>query len=434
MTLKLGTLKSNVESDIERLFEEWDALQADWGLADKRLHMDAMNSVQIWDDLQACCLEWQAAEHSMKKDEASRRGKTRVKPLCPWPFQLPLVPAIQCSFNFGKERCAEAVYAIDGSDQAAYEFVRGHKGGTGLASYGWVATQDAAVVEKFPEAHEHSLQLVPADVYDLQNFSLLTFNQEINQAPSTVRAFAALRRTQLEFSTLNYLIDRVPSGAIILLDGFLKAMLTPPVAFIHEIGKKAARKKVIILGVAKSSQVNMWLHFQEYWDAAQINSCWIRPPAPVLDVAYRSLSGVDTNQFLYLGEKGRGIGVPIAAFLNPSHKGYHVIDFNCYDFEAAKPYLNTVDLPEVHAKYFPLTTKDKDFVCQVLAQVAYYSDQVTCLGYPFPTAAAHKLVKITQYDVERVRSLARSQLLATGGSLEYWGELVEEEPHKTWNL
>jgi hypothetical protein len=407
VAFKFESVKADVASHVNSMVEEWAALRADWGLADGSLDFGVVNTLRIWDDLEDCKAKWEIS------DQAKEAGRA-----FPLPFQLPLVPVIEFSFGFGKERCPRPVYAIDGGDQTAYEFAHGRKGGAGLATYGWVATQDGAVVAKFPRTRE--LQLVPADVLDLYNFSLLTFNQAVVLSPDslTTRKFAALRRTQLEFLQLNYLIDRVQPGTIILLDGFLKAMFTPPVRFIHEIGKKAARKGVIILGVAKSSKIDMWLHFEEYWNTRQQKSGgWIRPPAPVLDEAFRSVSGEDTNQFLYLGEKGRGVGFPIAATLSPQRKSYYVVDFNCYDFEAAKPYLNTMELPEAHAKHFPLTIKDKDFISFVLAQVAYYSDNVTCLGYPFPTAAAHKLVMITHSDVKRVRSLARSELLPRGITL-----------------
>jgi len=430
MAFKFGTLKADVAAHIDSMVEEWDILRADWGLTNGSLGFDVHNTLRIWDSLQECT-HW-ALKHLLEK--AQTKAEKQNLPI----FQLPLIPklphtpAIECSFSFGKERCSQPVYAIDGGDQTAYEFTNGRRGGAGLATYGWVATQDGAVIEKFPKTRE--LQLVPADVLDLYNFSLLAFNQALVLSPDslTVRKFAALRRTQLEFLQLNYLIDRVQPGTIILLDGFLKAMFTPPIRFIHEIGKKAARKGVIILGIAKRSKINMWLHFEEYWDTGQVSSGWIRPPAPVLDEAFRSTSGEDTNQFLYLGEKvreGRGIGFPIAVTLSPLRKSYYIVDFNCYDFEAAKPYLNTMELPEVHVKYFPLTAKDKDFISFVLTQVAYYSDKVTCLGYPFPTAAAHKLVKITHNDVRKVRSLARSELLPRGITLKDMKDF-QEDPRK----
>jgi len=418
MAFKFETLKADVAAHINSMVEEWATLRADWGLTDGNLDFGIVNTLRVWDSLQDYQVAWQTSEQAKENEQPF-----------PLPFQLPLVPAIEFSFDFGKERCPQPVYAIDGGDQIAYEFTNGRRGGAGLATYGWVATQDGAVVEKFPKSRE--LQLVPANVLDLYNFSLLAFNQSLVLSPDslTVRKFAALRRMQLEFLLLNYLIDQVAPGTIILLDGFLKAMFTPPVRFIHEIGKKAVRKGVVILGVAKRTSINMWLHFEEYWNTQQISSGWIRPPAPVLNEAYRSISGEDTNQFLYLGEKGRGIGFPIAATLSPLRKSYYIVDFNCYDFEAAKPYLNTLEFPEVHAKYFPLTTRDEDFISFVLAQVAYYSDKVTCLGYPFPTAAAHKLVKITHNDVRKVRSLARSELLPRGITLKEMKDF-QEDPRK----
>jgi len=435
MAFKFGTLKADVAAHIGSMVEKWATLQADWGLTNGDLNLDTVNSLSIWDSLQDYEEVCQAAA-DVKKANTRKGGKNgREKELSfplpfPFPYQLPLVPATEFSFALKEpERCPQPVYAIDGGDQVAYEFTKGRRGGAGIATYGWVATQDGAVVQKFPERRQ--LQLVPADVHDLRNFSLLTFNQRfknLNPASITVREFAARRRTQLEFLTLNYLVDQVQPKSIILLDGFLKAMYTPPTRFIHEIGKKAARKGVILLGVAKSSKVDMWLHFEEFWNAGHTSSGWIRPPAPVLDEAYRSISGEDTNQYLYLGKKGRGIGIPIAATLSLLRRSYYVIDFNCYDFEAAKPYLNTMELPEVHAKYFPLTTKDKDFISFVLAQVAYYSDKVTCLGYPFPTAAAHKLVKITHNDVRKVRSLARSELLPRGITLKDMKDFQEDPP------
>jgi hypothetical protein len=276
---------------------------------------------------------------------------------------------------------------------------------------------------------------VPADIADLYKFSLFNFNKTPNINPDNlpVRRYAAIRRGQLEFLVLNELIDYAEPGEIILLDGFLKAMFSPPIEFLHKIGKKAARKGVIILGIAKESSIAriMWLHFKEYWASGQTQSGWMRPPAVVTDRAYPS-KGDDTNQYLYLGHlgrEGRGIGFPIAATFSPVSKAFYAVDFNVYDFEAAQPYVNTSGMPEVQAKHFPLTTQDKNFITRVLAQVAYYADQITCLGYPFPTAKAHNLARINRLEVNAARSLLMPPFLSNGTPIK---DLISyfDYPHK----
>jgi hypothetical protein len=434
MAFEFGALRDDVSAHIDGMVEEWATLQAEWGLTNGDLALDNVNSLCIWDNLQVYGEVCQAAIAIKEARESTgvrnRRQEQSFNLPFPFPYQLPLVPATEFSFALKDEPepCPQHVYAIDGGDQVAYEFTQGRKGGAGIATYGWVVTQDGSEIETFPKRRR--LQLVPANIRDLENFSLLNFNQRfknLSSASISVREFAARRRTQLEFLTLNYLVDQAEPGSIILLDGFLKAMYTPPTSFVHEIGKKASRKAVILLGVAKRTKIDMWLHFEEFWKNGRTSSGWIRPPAPILDQAYRSISGEDTNQYLYLGEKGRGIGIPIAVTLSALPRSYYVVDFNCYDFEAGRPYLRATELPEVHAKYFPLTTKDKDFISIVLAQLAYYSNQLTCLGYPFPAATAHRLVKITHYDIKKVRSLAQSELLSKGIQLR---DMEPENPPK----
>ncbi len=428
MSFNFGVLKQDVQANVINLVREWSLQQPDWGLNESSLNFDAINSLTVWDSIE---------DYVIAEEQSYTQGINVFNPDSPTnqtmpstlSFQLPMSAIEEYSFNFGKERTPEPVYAIDGSDQVAYEFTRGRKGGAGIATYGWVATFEGQVIQKYPEHRQ--LQLVPADIVDLQNFSLINFNQSIGLSPESlkVRNYAALRRTQLEFLQLFNLIDVVKPGSIILLDGFLKANFTPPVRFIHEIGKKASQKGVIIIGVAKSSQIDMWRHFEEYWKLKNPQNCWIRPPATVLDKAYRSTLGVDTNQFLYLGENGRGIGVPIAATLSTYRESYYTFDFNCYDFEVGQRYLCIADLPEIHVKNLPLTTKDRDFISQTLAQIAYYADKVTCLGYPFPAALAHGLVKIKRYDVEKIYGIANQELIKRGIPLKDLNDF-QEDPHK----
>lgn len=442
MGFKLRNLRNEVRDNVSKIIEDWSKEFAEWGLEPDELLLAAVNSVTIWDDLNEYANIWLEAKRiADRKAKQSRSDEQEAQPLIfQKPFQRPLLsPTTTYAFNvreldhshqIGEERPVQAVYAIDGSDQVAYEFTRGHKGGMGIATYGWVATKPDKNIEKHPQ--HRTLQLVPADIQDVQNFGLMNFGKypQINPDAMRVRSYAALRRTQLEFLQLSNLVDMVPPDSIIVVDGFLKAMFTPPVQFIHEVGKRAARKGVILVGVAKNSKIDMWLHFQELWNTmGNEQSGWIRPPAPILDRAFPSHSDEDANQYLYLGERGRGIGIPIAAALSPLRNQYYMFDFNCYDFEAAKDYRNTSRLPEVHGKFFPLTNSDRDFISYVLSQLTYYSKQITALGYPFPAAAAHGLVKITKHDVERVRTMARSDFLQNGFNMRNLSEF-QEDPHK----
>lgn len=439
MDFKFRNLKSDVSDNVGKIIEDWSREFADWGINNSELSLSSVNALRIWDDLEEYSDIWLEATIETE-DQHSQSGKPVSLPL-PYvrPFQKPLLPPsvaysfslrdLEHSFDIGEEAPA-VVYAIDGSDQVAYEFTRGHKGGMGVATYGWVATHPDKTMDKHPQ--HRVLQLVPADIQDVHNFALINFGKypQINPDSMRVRNYAALRRTQLEFLQLSNLIDLVEPGAIIVVDGFLKAMFTPPVQFIHEIGKRAARKNVTLVGVAKNSKIDMWLHFQEYWSGSgQGYSGWIRPPAPILDRAFPSYSDEDANQYLYLGERGRGIGIPIAVTLSPIRHQYYMVDFNCYNFDAARAYLTSSLLPEVHGKFFPLTTHDKDFISYVLAQLTYYSKQIISVGYPFPAAAAHGLVKITKHDVEKVRAMAKSAFLEGGYTLRNLDEF-REDPHK----
>lgn len=447
MGFKFRNLKSSVQDNVEKIIEDWSYEFADWGIDGSELTFSAVNALSLWENLAEYSEIWNQARDFAEQGR-NQSGDDTI-PALPYlmPFQRPLFPPsmmysyclkdLEHSFDIGEEPPVQPVYAIDGSDQVAYEFTRGHKGGMGIATYGWVATYPDKDMEKHPQ--HRALQLVPADMQDAQNFTLLNFGKypQINPDSMRVRNYAALRRTQLEFLQLSNLVDRVAPGSIIVVDGFLKAMFSPPVHFIHEVGKRAARKGVILVGVAKNSKIDMWLHFQEYWDGAGDGySGWIRPPAPILDRAFpayrtedRPNPAEDVNQYLYLGERGRGIGIPIAVTLSPLRHQYYMVDFNCYDFEAAQVYRTTSRMPEVHGKFFPLTTRDKDFINYVLSQLAYYSKQITAVGYPFPAAAAHGLVKITRHDVDKVRTMARSEFLQCGYTLHDLDEF-REDPHK----
>lgn len=440
MGFKFRSLKSDVHDNVGKIIEDWSKEFADWGLNGPDLPLSSVNALSIWDDLSSYGDIWKEARN-LAEQNRNLSGADTLPPL-PYtrPFQRPLfspsaafsycLKDLEHSFGIGEETPIRPVYAIDGSDQVAYEFTRGHKGGMGIATYGWVATNPDKNMNRHPQ--HKALQLVPSDIQDVHNFALINFGKypQINPDSMRVRNYAALRRTQLEFLQLSNLVDLVEPGSVIVVDGFLKAMFTPPVHFIHEVGKRAARKGVILIGVAKNSKIDMWLHFQEYWNGSGYGyGGWIRPPAPVLDRAFPSYSDEDANQYLYLGERGRGIGVPIAATLSPIRHQYYLVDFNCYDFEATKGYLTTSRLPEVHGRFFPLTTRDKDFINYVLAQLTYYSKQIIALGYPFPAAAAHGLVKITKHDVEKVRTMARSAFLEGGYTLHNLDEF-REDPHK----
>lgn len=432
-------LRSDICSTVENMLEVWSQEKADWGVSNRKLELSSVNAVTIWDDLESYA---KTAIEAIDDAELTGKQQDKGRQALPYkpPFQLPLLSPsstyshcfrnLEHSVSVGHETPLQPVYAIDGSDQVAYEFTRGRRGGMGIATYGWVVTHPDKRIDKHPQHKD--MQIVPANIQDLQGFAQINFGKypQVNPASMRVRNYAALRRTQLEFLQLNSLVDWVEPGSIIVLDGFLKAMFSPPVRFIHEIGKRAARRGVIIIGVAKSSKIDMWLHFQDFWKGIgnrQIG--WIRPPTPILDNAFPSKSDEDANQYLYLGERGRGIGLPIAVGLNAARSQYYMVDFNCYDFQAAKKYIPTSSLPEIHGKFFPLTSTDKDFISYVLAQVAYYSNQITALGYPFPAAAAHGLVKITSHDVKIVRSIVTSELIGKGNPLL---QLVEfqEDPHK----
>lgn len=443
MAFNLHNLKSDVRDSVEKIMDDWSNQKADWGIDEDELSFSSVNALTVWDDLREFRSIWLEAREAATRKERGRKTDNDNRPIrLPYPRSFERSPKPVAAYSFGiedldhsigigSETPVEPVYAIDGSDQVAYEFTRGHKGGLGIATYGWAATNCQKKIHKQPS--HRALHLVPADMRDVRNFSLINFGKypRLNPDSMRVRNYAALRRQQFEFIQLSSLVDLVNPGSIIVMDGFLKAMFAPPVTYIHEIGKKASRKGVIIIGVAKSSKIDMWLHFQEYWENENLKNQngWIRPPAPILDLAFPSHSDEDANQYLYLGHRGRGIGIPIAATLNPIKHRYFMIDFNCYDFEAARSYLTSSRLPEIHGKFFPLTTPDRDFIGHVLSQLTYYARQITALGYPFPAAAAHSLVKIRQHDVFKVRSIAKSTFLKGGYSLTKLDEF-QEDPHK----
>src|SRR6266508_4076501 len=169
MTL-YNVLEDNISREIERVSIEKSEAKADWGLSSHpdKIGFDAVNTLQFWPDLGTYKKSREAAGLVMEAEQLKRGINKRIKMYYQGSFQLPLLPASEFSINFGIEHFSERIYAIDGGDQGIYEFTRGVRGGTGMASCGWVAMQNGNKVEQFPKDHRGSLQIVPAEGIDAQ--------------------------------------------------------------------------------------------------------------------------------------------------------------------------------------------------------------------------------------------------------------------------
>jgi len=60
---------------------------------------------------------------------------------------------------------------------------------------------------------------------------------------------------------------------------------------------------------------------------------------------------------------------------------------------------------------------------EVLAEIASLCDDVSCLGYPYPLAEVHRLVKISKEEAEYLKYELQKRAVEKGLNLEEWEDL-----------
>lgn len=212
------------------------------------------------------------------------------------------------------------------------------------------------------------------------------------QAPSqTPEMDKILDRLRLfaEWTLATELLDRLEPGDVLLLDGSLRATVAIPDNFLEVITKKASERGIILVGISKSTTL--------YWG----------DKSPLLSAVVKKAqqSGVDRAWYSKIGDLKRE--------LKQSHWFGTVY---IAKFKEASDFAFRVDVNRLEEQ-----SEDKTF-----GILSALSSDPAFLGYPYPLAATHILVRITPPEIEDLRHRLQRKALESGISESDWDLLFKD--------
>jgi hypothetical protein len=225
------------------------------------------------------------------------------------------------------------------------------------------------------------------------------FRNLTGQLPSeTPEMDKVLDRLRLfeEWKLARELLSELNSGDLLLVDGSLRATVAVPDSFLQEIAEKARERGVILVGVSKSTTL--------YWG----------DKSPLLPAVVKRAQhlGIQRPWFSKVGD--------LKSELELSHWFGTVY---IAKLKNASDFAFRVDLNRLEE--YP---EDKIF-----AMLSALARDPTFVGYPYPLAAAHQLVRISHAEVEDIRRRLQRQALQSGLSESDW-DLLFKNFHRILNV
>ncbi len=203
------------------------------------------------------------------------------------------------------------------------------------------------------------------------------------------RQSASRMRELNEWLIAEKLIGDLSSGDFILIDGSLRSSISVPYSLIDRITKKASENDIHLVGVTKTSTL--------YWGE---NS-------PLIPVIHRigDKSFKDKNWFCRVSDfkedvtNKRWFGHIYVAKLSPCSNWAFRVDVNRYD---------------------------KTDPTHVFAALSRISHDPSYMGYPYPLAAVHNMVRIEPSLIEDLRYRLQTFALQEGVGQQDWDMLFSD--------
>lgn len=196
-------------------------------------------------------------------------------------------------------------------------------------------------------------------------------------------------RTLREWDLAEQTVDRLSPGSIVLMDGSLRASVSVPYKLIQRICKKAKEKGVHLAGITKTSTLYWGKHsplipiLKRMGDRTHPQSSW-----------YCCLSDIKKEM-----ADSRWFGTIYVAKLSAAADFAFRIDIN---------------------------REDREHADTILAVIASLSQDPVYMGYPYPLAAIHNRVRISESEIEDFYFRLQSLALEQGIRMEDWNILFSD--------
>ncbi|HDP69879.1 MAG TPA: DNA double-strand break repair nuclease NurA [Actinobacteria bacterium] len=281
-----------------------------------------------------------------------------------------------------KSTSTKKMAAIDGGST---KIVNGHSFYIGAYRYGYVVLNPNGLIKE--EIFSPAIEAISTTNATVK-FSKL-YLEILEKPPEELPGFDAVLdglRTLKEWSLSEKLLDKLDEGDMILMDGSLRSSKILPPNLIERICKKAAKRKINLIGITKTSALHWGKH------------------SPLIPIIYRIGEQVHPKQnwFLPLSnfkEKPvdmRWFGNIYVAKLSPTSRFIFRIDINRFD---------------------PASPK------KIMEMLATASSDPVYMGYPYPLAAIHNLVRIDPHEKEDLYYQLQGLALKEGVKMEEWEAL-----------
>jgi len=192
-----------------------------------------------------------------------------------------------------------------------------------------------------------------------------------------------------EWNLTDQLLNNLQPGDLLLLDGSLRATVAIPDNYLEKITRKAAERGLILVGVSKSTTL--------YWG----------DKSPLLPAVVKRAQQIQIRHpwFSKIGDLKRE--------LKQSHWFGTVF---IAKFKQASDFAFRVDLNR-------LQNEKEDYIFGILSVL---SADPAYLGYPYPLAAIHNLVRISPAEIEDLRYRLQRAALQKGISESDWDLLFKD--------
>jgi len=274
------------------------------------------------------------------------------------------------------------IAAIDGGST---KIANGYSFYTGAYRYGYVVFDSNGLIKE--DISPLAIETISAVNSD-EKFSKLYF-KILKKLPEELPKFQTTLdhlRTLKEWTLAEKLIDELNKGDILLMDGSLRSSPALPDILLERICKKAAEKKINLVGVTKTSTL--------YWGKHSL----LIPMIHKIGENFHP----DKKWFCLLSnlkEKTlnmRWFGTIYVAKLFPASKFVFRVDINRFDPTSPKKIMETL----------AVISRDPNY-----------------MGYPYPLAAIHNRVRIDPYEKEDLHYRLQGLALKEGVKIEEWETL-----------
>ncbi|MDO8886918.1 DNA double-strand break repair nuclease NurA [Candidatus Oleimmundimicrobium sp.] len=277
------------------------------------------------------------------------------------------------------------IAAIDGG---SVKIANGHSFNVGAYRYGYVLfSSNNLIKEEICSPIIETLSATNAG----KKFSKLYLEiaQEIpEELPKWNKTLDCLRELK-EWTIAEKLLNELDDGDLLLIDGSLRSSKSLPGALIERICKKAAEKKINLVGITKRSTFSWGKHspllpmIYQIGERAYPKKSWFCP-----------LSNFKENTIAT-----RWFGNIYAAKFSPTSKFVFRVDINRFD-----------------------STNPK----KIMDKLAAISDDPVYMGYPYPLAAIHNRVRIEPHEKEDLYYHLQGLTLKEGVKMEEWEALFSD--------